>query len=308
MNELVSIVVPVFNAEKYLERCIKSISEQIYSNIEIILVDDGSTDNSKKICELWKKKDNRIQYIYQENAGVSSARNIGIDSANGDYIVFVDADDYLDINFICYMMSFQKDNDFDLIISNAIDVYDNGKTDEMNFGSEMVLLDKNEAAVHFLASDLFSSVCWGRLYKKSIVNLIRFDLTMRIAEDSRFLWSAINACQKICVVPERHYFYYIHSASVIHSGFSEKYYDELKFCKELTEMNKGKGRLERESELKRYIFIRRLLDMDGLPKYDRHRLIGELRISHKCVKKYFSSKNYMGYYRFLLKNIIRGIN
>lgn len=100
MNELVSIVVPIYNVEKYIDRCLETIVKQTYQNLEIILVDDGSTDLSGEKCDLWKKKDNRIIVIHKENGGLSSARNAGINIANGKYISFVDSDDFLELTMI----------------------------------------------------------------------------------------------------------------------------------------------------------------------------------------------------------------
>lgn len=100
MNDLISLIVPIYNVEKYLDKCIDTIINQTYSNIEIILVDDGSTDASGEICDKWKKKDNRITVIHKLNGGLSSARNAGIDIATGKYIGFIDSDDYIDLEMI----------------------------------------------------------------------------------------------------------------------------------------------------------------------------------------------------------------
>ena len=98
MDDLISVIVPVYNVEEYLDRCIESIVNQTYKNLEILLIDDGSTDNSYNICDKWAKKDNRIKVVHKENGGVSSARNVGLDVATGDYIGFVDSDDYISID------------------------------------------------------------------------------------------------------------------------------------------------------------------------------------------------------------------
>ncbi|MCI8778348.1 MAG: glycosyltransferase family 2 protein [Bacilli bacterium] len=106
-NELISIIIPVYNTEDYLDKCLSSIINQTYKNIEIIIIDDGSTDNSKKIIKQYMNKDCRISYYYQNNSGVAIARNSGIDKAQGDYIAFIDSDDYIDLTFIekCMLLS-----------------------------------------------------------------------------------------------------------------------------------------------------------------------------------------------------------
>ena len=101
--KLISVIVPVYNTEKYIEKCVMSILNQTYKNLEIILIDDGSTDNSPQICDSLAKKDNRITVIHQPNGGVSSARNIGLDNTHGDYITFVDSDDYIEPNMIEFL-------------------------------------------------------------------------------------------------------------------------------------------------------------------------------------------------------------
>lgn len=100
MNDLISLIIPIYNVEKYLDKCIETIINQTYSNIEIILVDDGSTDASGEISDIWKEKDKRIKVIHKENGGLSSARNAGIDIAKGKYIGFIDSDDYIDLEMI----------------------------------------------------------------------------------------------------------------------------------------------------------------------------------------------------------------
>ena len=127
MNKLISIIMPVYNAEKYLNRSIESIMNQTYNNIEIILVNDGSTDNSLEICTSYQEKDNRIKLINQANKGVSFARNKGIDEATGDYIMFIDSDDYVEKNMIEDMVSKITEDDIDLVISGIkMDYIKNG--------------------------------------------------------------------------------------------------------------------------------------------------------------------------------------
>lgn len=127
MNDLISIVVPVYNVENYLDRCVKSIIAQVYTNIEIILVDDGSSDNSGKICEKWKEKDKRIIVIHKKNGGLSSARNAGIEIAKGKYIAFVDSDDYISKNMYSELYRVLKQNNSDIAICGRKYVWDNGK-------------------------------------------------------------------------------------------------------------------------------------------------------------------------------------
>ena len=127
LNSLVSIIIPSYNSEKYIYECVKSIIEQSYSNLEIIIVDDGSTDSSYKICEELGFSDNRIKLLHQKNMGVSSARNRGIKNSKGDYIIFVDSDDFVDLDFVESLLKLKKEYDCDLPIA-GIRTFENYKT------------------------------------------------------------------------------------------------------------------------------------------------------------------------------------
>ena len=118
-NVLISVIVPIYNSEKYLEQCIESIINQKYSNLEIILVNDGSVDGSLKICEKYAKKDNRIKVIDKKNEGVSVARNVGMEVSSGQWISFIDSDDWIDPDMFEKMLAKSKDDDFDVIMCNC---------------------------------------------------------------------------------------------------------------------------------------------------------------------------------------------
>ena len=116
MKGKISVIVPVYKAESYLDRCVESIVNQTYKNLEIILVDDGSPDNSPKMCDDWAKKDERIKVIHKKNGGVSSARNAGINEATGEFVQFVDSDDYIDLSF-CEQLVTPFEGGVDLVVS-----------------------------------------------------------------------------------------------------------------------------------------------------------------------------------------------
>ena len=135
MDALISVLIPVFNVERYLSRCIESVIKQTYKNIEIILIDDGSKDKSGKICDKYAKKDDRIRVIHKENEGVSVARNLGMDSANGEYIIFVDSDDWIEQQAVELLFSQLSLYDSDLAIGNI---------------SKLTMLDKQKRKALFL--------------------------------------------------------------------------------------------------------------------------------------------------------------
>ena len=185
-KDKVSVIVPVYNAEKYIDITIESILTQTHKNLELIIVDDGSTDCSASLCRDWQKKDNRIRFYQQKNTGVSAARNLGLDHAAGQFITFVDADDYLNLNHIEKMLKAQakiSGGGGDIVVENAIDIYADGRTETGEPDAQDCLLNQEEAVLHFLLEWPFTPVCWGRLYKRACIESVRFDETMRIAED-----------------------------------------------------------------------------------------------------------------------------
>ena len=296
MNQVVSIIVPVYNTENFLPRCIDSILGQTYKNIELILVDGGSTDRSYEICSRWSSLDNRVKCFHQKNAGVSAARNKGLEYAQGEYIFFTDADDYLDPICIQHMMIAQERYNADIIVSNAVDVFDDETTKSSEPKPENILLNCDKALFHFLKADIFTAVCWGRLYRKNCIASIRFDTTMRIAEDSKFFYDAIQNSKRICVIPERLYFYCIHQGSVVHSGFTPKYYDELRFCEAIVQ-NENKNRsLAMPAKLKLFYFCMRLLGMGDLPAEDYITIRAKIQYCYNEVKSEISTKSKIKFY------------
>ena len=268
MGNLVSIIVPVYNGEKYLERCFMSLVNQTYHDIEVIIIDDGSTDSSYDICNFYAKKFSNITVIKKENGGVSSARNIGLINAKGDFITFVDSDDYVDCMFIQNLMTAQKLYNADLLISNAIDVYENGDIVPAKNINKILFLNQEEAIFHFLKSDYYTPVCWGRLYRKSCIKSLKFDEKLRIAEDGKFFLSAIENSEQIYVIPDTKYYYYIRNGSTVHSGFTEIYYDEIEFCEELVERYKYSEKLSITANYKLFNFLSRLLIITDFPYRD----------------------------------------
>ena len=128
-NELISIVIPIYNVEKYIEKCLDSVIKQTYKNIEIILVDDGSPDNCGKICDSYANNDKRIQVIHKENGGLSDARNVGIERANGKYITFVDSDDYIELDYIEYLYTLIKKYNTKISFCKVNVVFNENNTD-----------------------------------------------------------------------------------------------------------------------------------------------------------------------------------
>lgn len=202
----VSIVIPVYNAERYIDDCLKSLIDQTYENVEIILIDDGSKDSSYDICLRYTKKYEFIKLYKKKNGGPSSARNLGIDKSNGDYICFVDSDDSVKANYVEKLV----ENSADLIISGVTEVYDNNKKDKSM--CEIIQKYNNEEIYDkFLEaseSDVFNSP-FCKLYKKNIIDNhnLKFDESIRMGEDLIFNIHYLKYCKSLIIIPECLYYY-----------------------------------------------------------------------------------------------------
>lgn len=218
---LISIIVPIYNVEKYLNKCIDSIISQTYKNIEIILVDDGSPDNCGKICDEYAKKDNRIKVIHKENGGVSSARNVGIENSNGEWIAFVDADDWIEKEYIFSLANKAKDENADIALCTYNRVTGNIIEKINNFNKKNEL-NAEEYLIMALNPQTGFGYCWIKLFKKNIIKDTRFDRSLLVAEDALFNIQISKNINKAVVLSENLYNYRNNENSVV-KKFDEKY-------------------------------------------------------------------------------------
>lgn len=217
MRELISVIVPIYNTGKYLNHCIQSILNQTYSNLELILVNDGSTDDSGKICDEWKLKDSRIKVIHQENKGLSEARNIGLDMASGEYIGFVDSDDYIHSRMYEVLYSEIQKNTADISICQEYAFYEDAEPFEEIVKSDYRIIpeDGEQFLYHFFDDYTAPLVCvWNKLYKRECIEGIKFRAGKR-AEDCFFMVEVANQIQKVVWVKERMYFCRIREDSIM---------------------------------------------------------------------------------------------
>lgn len=179
----ISIIVPVYNCEAYLERCIRSIAVQTYSDLEIICVDDGSTDGSGMLLDKISSEDVRIKVIHQKNAGVSAARNTGLDAALGDIITFVDSDDAIEPDMYETLIPYFSDENVDIVHCGYKRMYLDGSTKEVNGTGKMVEQNTYEAAECLLSGKLFVGSLCNKLFRAHLLTDVRFDTTLSINED-----------------------------------------------------------------------------------------------------------------------------
>ena len=225
MEPKISVVVPVFNCEKYVERCINSICSQTYKNIEIIIVNDGSTDSSKKICEEMCLIDNRIKLFNIKNGGVASARNYGMEVSTGEYLMFVDSDDYIDNDMCASLFSEMQNKNVDVVVSERIDEDINGKL-VYKANVKEARIEYFDSKFNFMNSDL-CEVVTGVLYKISVLEGITFDNRFYVGEDSLFIFTVFSKCSKYFITDKQFYHYIIYQESASHGIIDEKKYTEI---------------------------------------------------------------------------------
>ena len=233
MNELISIVVPVYNVEKYLSTCVESILKQTYSNIEVILVDDGSTDCSGKMCDHYMGQDERIKVIHKKNGGLSDARNKGIIQAEGKYITFIDSDDVVSSDYVEYLYNILEENDGDIAICDPVHCYPNEK---IVFEQEtfMRVYKAEDAIVEMLYQKSFLVAAWGKLYKKDYFEEIEFPKGM-LFEDSAVMYKIFDKAKIIVYGNAKLYGYMHREGSITTKKFSKRDCDILIICQQLTE-------------------------------------------------------------------------
>ncbi|MDU5335237.1 glycosyltransferase family 2 protein [Enterococcus sp.] len=221
----ISIIVPVYNVEKYLRKCVESILNQTFKDFELILVDDGSPDNSGAICDQYAKRDARVRVIHKENGGLSSARNAGIEIAKGKYLGFVDSDDYIAEDM--YEVLFNQIIAYNANISTIemIDVYENRVTKVSNKKKVQLINQKDAIKAVLDSTDIFAYAV-NKLYQKELFDKVRYP-EGKIVEDAFIIMDLLLQCDRVVSNTEQKYFYYRRNDSITGLAFSEKNFDVI---------------------------------------------------------------------------------
>ena len=214
---MISVIVPVYKVEEYLSRCIDSILKQTYKNLEIILVDDGSPDNCGKICDEYALKDERIKVIHKQNGGLSSARNSGLDAATGEYVTFVDSDDWIDVAYVQTLKDVLENTASDM--SACIFCRTKGAEAERKFFNNIPEIITCEKYFSVLSENSYAGYACNKLFKKDIIekNGIRFDEKIFNGEDFPFVLEYLRFAEKTAFVKQDLYFYFFRGTSIMNS-------------------------------------------------------------------------------------------
>lgn len=238
MSCLVSVIVPVYNVEKYLDKCIESIINQSYQDLEIIIVDDGSTDSSGALADIWKNKDDRIRVIHKDNGGLSDARNVGLDCSNGDWITFVDSDDYLSKKAIELMLSVTESSNYDIVIAEAVHVFGNKEAQFYEI-KKRKQFNSEDAICEMWYQKSFLPSAWGKMYKKEIWEKVRFTKGI-LYEDIDIMHELLYKAKGICYINAGIYAYVHHENSITTQAYSERDLYILDICKKIVDFASDK--------------------------------------------------------------------
>lgn len=237
MEDLITVIVPIYNVEDYLDRCVKTICQQTYKNLEIILVDDGSPDRCGQMCDDYAKQDERIKVIHKPNGGLSDARNAGIEIATGEYLVFVDSDDYIHHEMIGRLYNALKVYRADLAVCGYEEVTEEQEADVTRpmKGEGEILVGDEDKKRHLFGPDFIAfNVAWNKLYKRSMFAQERYPKG-KIHEDEFVTYKLVDRAERIVYLKENYYFYVQRNQSIMQIGFSQKRLHRLEAYQEKLE-------------------------------------------------------------------------
>ena len=231
-QDLISVIVPIYNVKKYLEECISSIINQTYKNLEIILVDDGSKDNSPRICDEISKKDSRIKVIHKENGGISDTRNVGISNSTGKYIQFIDSDDFMEDNMIETLHKDIVENGADVTMCSYYLFKDGIKTTDATYEKE--IYNKEQILQEILLDEKIRSYAWNKLFKRNLFDGIKFPKG-KVFEDIYIIPLVLEKAEKVVFNNIPLYYYRQREGSILHKQTNEL---RLEYIKAALKINK----------------------------------------------------------------------
>lgn len=226
MNPLISVIVPVYNVEKYLARCVDSIVNQTYKNLEIILVDDGSPDLCPQMCDDYAEKDSRIKVVHKKNGGLSDARNAGMAVATGKYISFIDSDDYVSDDFFECLLDVMNKENSDIAECSVVKLYEDNRFDEFSDDLSVKTYDTQDAMSALIAENPFYQHVWNKLYKTELVKDIPYAVG-KLNEDEFWTYQVFGRANKVARLNKTMYYYFQRSSSIMGVGYNIRRLDAL---------------------------------------------------------------------------------
>ena len=226
MSELISVIVPVYKVEQYLQKCVDSLINQTYKNLEIILVDDGSPDTCPQICDDYAKKDNRIKVVHKENGGLSDARNAGMEVATGEYVSFIDSDDYVALDFFETLLSVIKAENSDIVECDLIRFNENQSVEVPKFTGKTRSFDTKDGLLKLIVEDEFHQHVWNKLYKADITLDVLYDKG-KLNEDEFWTYQIFGRAKKITKIDKPMYYYLQRAGSIMGVGYNLRRLDAL---------------------------------------------------------------------------------
>lgn len=218
-NPTISVIAPVYNVESYLDKCISSVVSQSYTDIELILIDDGSTDTSGKLCDAWAARDARIRVIHQKNKGAGAARNVGIDIARGKYIAFIDSDDYISSDMYGYLLKIIGEND--IAETAYVKVGCDDDNAQFTVGDKVTMFSACDAMREHINDRVFCQIIYNKLYRREVIGDIRFPVG-KLIDDEFFTYRVIGRAKSLVASDRVCYAYRQQQGSVMHSMPWEK--------------------------------------------------------------------------------------
>ena len=294
----ISVIIPVFNTTKFLKKCVDSVINQTYKNLEIILVDDGSTDGSEKICDDYSKIDNRVIVVHKQNGGLSSARNTGLEKASGEFVAFADSDDYLQENMIEKLVDTEEQTQADIVICGFVMENEAGE----NYASTPAL--KNETYTKREALELLNqprqdryTVAWNKLYKASLFEDIKYP-EGKIHEDQWTIHKLFFKASKVSAIEDVLYHYVVHEGSIMQAKNPIKHFDDIDALFERIEFYKTNnlkelipGVFETMSEL--FAFYReKIWGYENFTLAELNKIYGYGKKCKKCLKNTAKTEKY----------------
>ncbi len=310
-KELVTIIIPVYKVEQYLDKCVESVVNQTYKNLEIILVDDGSPDNCPAMCDEWAKKDSRIKVIHKKNGGLSDARNAGLNEmAKNGYVIFLDSDDYLSPTTCEDLLGLVKKYEADVAICNFARVNEDGKIENVNNENVVTIFEGNDRFDLLNIYPVQTIVAWGKIYKKDIFNDIRYPVG-KIYEDGYVVHQYLYEAKRVVYSSKQLWFYLQRQDSIMGENkgkYKKEDNDAFLMRIEFFKANK----VDEEIITTAYVaYLRALLGSlikENVAKADRQYINNEFKEKYKEVSwKYvsFKKKIILFFYRYFKINLIK---